>query len=348
MYYQNFDDNITAKFGVVVENWPLKKFCNPSEVGSRYELKTLFHAWQSGATRFRQLSDVELEEWEEQRFQSKLHTTEQNGDKDVDENSEPAPNTTPQSPADVTTAVATTSSTTKRGKKRKGNDPFSEVANTVMSTDGTPVPVTKKARKRRSDAGVPRKAKAATGGRAPRADHTEHSTVGSATPPSQTINASTATSTGITPVTRPKNTTAVPTTLVSTETPTDTLTVTPTTVQAISTTMPTAIATAVTTSAPAFAPTMPTAVAPAITPVAMPAFPNAMNLPIVPAATDFLNPNGFTHGAPTGPVMVGSGGYDFPDFRFDGINFEELDADLFNIPQVNWGAGIPDPFGGNL
>ncbi|KAG2361660.1 hypothetical protein BDR07DRAFT_1485618 [Suillus spraguei] len=29
MYYVNFDENITAQHGVVLENWPLKKFASP-------------------------------------------------------------------------------------------------------------------------------------------------------------------------------------------------------------------------------------------------------------------------------------------------------------------------------
>ncbi|KAI0083733.1 hypothetical protein BDY19DRAFT_858173, partial [Irpex rosettiformis] len=56
MYYQNFDDHITERFGIVIENWPLKTFVNPGSIPTRLELKTLFHAWDSGATFFRRLN----------------------------------------------------------------------------------------------------------------------------------------------------------------------------------------------------------------------------------------------------------------------------------------------------
>ncbi|KAI0343132.1 hypothetical protein BDW22DRAFT_1304847, partial [Trametopsis cervina] len=63
MYYRDFDVHITNKFGIILENWPLKTFTSPGNVGSRVELDTLFHAWESGATRFRRLSPADLETW---------------------------------------------------------------------------------------------------------------------------------------------------------------------------------------------------------------------------------------------------------------------------------------------
>ena len=69
MVYDRFGDQITQKYGVVVENWPLKDFCNPSSVKSRIELETLYHAWNSGATRFRKLTPDEMTAWENERFQ---------------------------------------------------------------------------------------------------------------------------------------------------------------------------------------------------------------------------------------------------------------------------------------
>jgi hypothetical protein len=49
MYYQNFDDNITAKFGVILKGWPLKEFKNPSGIKSRAELQVLKNSLESGA-----------------------------------------------------------------------------------------------------------------------------------------------------------------------------------------------------------------------------------------------------------------------------------------------------------
>ncbi|KAI0338444.1 hypothetical protein BDW22DRAFT_1313901, partial [Trametopsis cervina] len=72
MYYNDFEVHITNKFGIIVENWPLKTFASPSNIGSRLELDTLFHAWESGATRFKRLSPTELIEWQRQRAMTRL------------------------------------------------------------------------------------------------------------------------------------------------------------------------------------------------------------------------------------------------------------------------------------
>ena len=72
MTYDRFDDLITQKFAVVIRNWPLKNFCNPSSVGSRIELETLYNGWHSGATRFEKLSTEEMTAWENERFASRL------------------------------------------------------------------------------------------------------------------------------------------------------------------------------------------------------------------------------------------------------------------------------------
>ena len=72
MTYDRFDDHITQKYSVVVKNWPLKDFCNPSSVGSRIELETLYNGWQSGVTRFEKLTEEETIAWGNERFASRL------------------------------------------------------------------------------------------------------------------------------------------------------------------------------------------------------------------------------------------------------------------------------------
>jgi hypothetical protein len=70
MYYVGFEIHITEKYGIIIENWPLKDFKSPGSIGSRLELNTLYHAWISRATRFCWLSPLELEEWQRQRIQT--------------------------------------------------------------------------------------------------------------------------------------------------------------------------------------------------------------------------------------------------------------------------------------
>ncbi|KAI0083030.1 hypothetical protein BDY19DRAFT_864865, partial [Irpex rosettiformis] len=63
MFYQDFEQHITLKYGIICVNWPLPDFASPCRINSRVELNTLFHAWESGATYFRRLSPDELTEW---------------------------------------------------------------------------------------------------------------------------------------------------------------------------------------------------------------------------------------------------------------------------------------------
>ena len=68
MAYDRFDDFITAQHNVVVKNWPLKTFCNPSAVTSRNELDRLYNSWRSGITYFQRLTQEEMEAWEDNRI----------------------------------------------------------------------------------------------------------------------------------------------------------------------------------------------------------------------------------------------------------------------------------------
>lgn len=69
MFYPNFDEMITAKYGVIYVNWPLQKFCSPSDVGSRNELQVLYRAFESGTTYFRLMDPDEFKRWEGARYQ---------------------------------------------------------------------------------------------------------------------------------------------------------------------------------------------------------------------------------------------------------------------------------------
>ncbi|KAI0749934.1 hypothetical protein C8Q80DRAFT_1269728 [Daedaleopsis nitida] len=62
MNYTNFDSAITAKFGVVCENWPIPNFVSPSNM-TYMEAEITLHAFDSGAARFRSLTDTEWKDW---------------------------------------------------------------------------------------------------------------------------------------------------------------------------------------------------------------------------------------------------------------------------------------------
>jgi len=89
MVYNNFDETITAKHGIVLENWPLPKFCNPSSIGSRTEINVVYQAFRSGAARFRKLSNEEWKQWEEERFQAKFDSMGGPGDESGDDTAAP-------------------------------------------------------------------------------------------------------------------------------------------------------------------------------------------------------------------------------------------------------------------
>ncbi|THV02223.1 hypothetical protein K435DRAFT_620800, partial [Dendrothele bispora CBS 962.96] len=68
MYYVNFADKITRVHRIVVKNWPLEKFINPSSLGSMIEVELLLNAWNSGTTYFYKLTTSEYEDWEKAGF----------------------------------------------------------------------------------------------------------------------------------------------------------------------------------------------------------------------------------------------------------------------------------------
>ena len=72
MHYADFDQKITAKYGIVVEGWPLKSFEAPGNLRSLNKLHVLSRAWENGSARFRKMDKEELDEWQEARFQDAL------------------------------------------------------------------------------------------------------------------------------------------------------------------------------------------------------------------------------------------------------------------------------------
>ena len=74
MYYTNFDRAITEKYHVILEGWPLEKFCSPSEIASRNEVSVLMALFESGTTHFRKLSPTEFEKWSEERHSTAVES----------------------------------------------------------------------------------------------------------------------------------------------------------------------------------------------------------------------------------------------------------------------------------
>ncbi|KAK7438760.1 hypothetical protein VKT23_017891 [Stygiomarasmius scandens] len=72
MYYKNFDDHITAKYGVKIINWLLERFCCPSELSMCIDIQVLRTAWESGTTYFYKMTSAEWKEWDEKRFKDAL------------------------------------------------------------------------------------------------------------------------------------------------------------------------------------------------------------------------------------------------------------------------------------
>ena len=72
MQYDRFDDLITQKHGVIVKNWPLRQFRNPSTAATRIELDILFNSWESGKSQFLKLSEDEKRAWEKEHFSSRV------------------------------------------------------------------------------------------------------------------------------------------------------------------------------------------------------------------------------------------------------------------------------------
>ncbi|KAG1850674.1 hypothetical protein F4604DRAFT_1934353 [Suillus subluteus] len=72
MFYVNFNDNITVQHGVVLDNWLLKNFANPGDIGSMVEVRTMYNAFMTDATKFHKLTAAEWQDRDESRFNKAL------------------------------------------------------------------------------------------------------------------------------------------------------------------------------------------------------------------------------------------------------------------------------------
>ncbi|RDX48314.1 hypothetical protein OH76DRAFT_1352635, partial [Lentinus brumalis] len=62
MFYVNFEDHMTLKYGIIIKNWPIKRFAAPGKL-SRVELEVLLSAWTNGSTAFIELNNEDWTAW---------------------------------------------------------------------------------------------------------------------------------------------------------------------------------------------------------------------------------------------------------------------------------------------
>ncbi|KAG6809416.1 hypothetical protein H0H92_000327 [Tricholoma furcatifolium] len=152
MYYSNFEKHITSKHGVIIRNWPLKKFCSPSDVQSRMELNVLLNAWKSDTCHFYKLTRDEFEAWEHSQ------ATDHNFASSATSAHVDAPSTMPPDNHSVATPQHDISPPVPLDNPNISPPaPLDNVVNTVSNTAGSVVFVTKKARKVRKDKGTKRR-----------------------------------------------------------------------------------------------------------------------------------------------------------------------------------------------
>ncbi|KAF8196113.1 hypothetical protein BJ912DRAFT_847117 [Pholiota molesta] len=165
MWYSGFDNAITAKYAVVLECWPLDKFCPPSDIASRNELNVLLNAFQSGATRFRKLSPIEFTAWSAQHISASAASSLRAADAVTNHPTSNPDAQTPFAPPLTTTlrsndenAPPAHSMTTIPAKRTATTSPLQTITHNfgVTANDGTNISVVKKPRKERKDKGKPR------------------------------------------------------------------------------------------------------------------------------------------------------------------------------------------------
>ncbi|KIY46239.1 hypothetical protein FISHEDRAFT_75843 [Fistulina hepatica ATCC 64428] len=71
--YSNFNSAITQPYNIIVEHWPLPKFCGPHDIHDKFQLEILFNALETGTTVFRRLALHERVEWEQGHITSVTH-----------------------------------------------------------------------------------------------------------------------------------------------------------------------------------------------------------------------------------------------------------------------------------
>ncbi|KAK7447344.1 hypothetical protein VKT23_014054 [Stygiomarasmius scandens] len=125
MFYKNFDTHITEKYGIKLINWPLDKFCNPSELSARTDVDVLRKAFESNSTYFYKMSSEEYKEWDEKRFEAALAEGQGSGGTERQEQTE--------TPASESASMG--------NERLEGEGPSPTNPSPIPSTTSTPAPV---------------------------------------------------------------------------------------------------------------------------------------------------------------------------------------------------------------
>ena len=163
MYYTGFSKHITRRYGIVVRNWPLEEFKNPSSISSRAEAETLWNSLTSGTTHFYRMTNQEFQDWLDGHNASgqgaEGAATNGGGYDEGEPGSIEMEGTASQgmpsvSPTSTLTPTPTPAPT--RAPVPAGTSNF--LAMTIVTdANGVAIPVKSTTRKKRSDAGKPRK-----------------------------------------------------------------------------------------------------------------------------------------------------------------------------------------------
>ncbi|KAE9397321.1 hypothetical protein BT96DRAFT_941037 [Gymnopus androsaceus JB14] len=66
MSYSNFTECITKRYGIVIRNWPLGEFANPSFLSTMAAAQTLWNTWDSNLAHFYRMSNNKYDQWLDQ------------------------------------------------------------------------------------------------------------------------------------------------------------------------------------------------------------------------------------------------------------------------------------------
>jgi len=158
MFYHGFAERITVRYGIVVVNWPLPKFMNPSSLGTKTEAELLWNAWETDTAHFYRMTSQEYTDWYAE-YQDSITSglQSESGGNRLEAGPSRAEEGEVPGNQDVS---AGTSTPVAASSTAPGPSNFVHM-NVVTGGNGTAVGVEKRARKVRSDKGRPRKKKTA-------------------------------------------------------------------------------------------------------------------------------------------------------------------------------------------